>query len=309
MCALLAWYALLSEDPSGASAADLLNDFWTANAATEWWDVVLNSTLVQVTRLEGYVALPEISPYTFETLRALALPPVRNWLDAAGRLRHLLEQRVEFARLPELVKLYPLPRLLVAAVDVTSGGFKVFKSDAHPCEITPDALLASAALPTIFEAVEIGGHFFWDGQFSQNPPIHDFLSTTLTRDEKPDEIWIVQINPEAVAVVPRTLPQIFDRRNELGGNLSLNQEVHFIQRVNALIRGLQQRERGLQLHPDFKQVRIARISMSSELSGRLDAASKLDRDPHLIAELKADGERQAAAFLRDRAAGTVEWEM
>src|SRR5438309_7445469 len=91
MCALLAWYALLSEDPSGASAADLLNDFWTANAATEWWDVVLNSTLVQVTRLEGNVALPEISPYTFETLRALALPPVRNWLDAARRLPHLLE--------------------------------------------------------------------------------------------------------------------------------------------------------------------------------------------------------------------------
>jgi len=162
MCALLAWYALLTEDSGGASATDLLNEFWTGNAATEWWDVVLNRALVQVNRLEGYVTLPEISPYTFETFRALTLPPVRNWLDAAGRLRHLLEQHVDFARLPELVKLDPLPRLLVAAIDVTSGDFKVFKSDAQPCEITPDALLASAALPTIFAAVEIGEHFDGD---------------------------------------------------------------------------------------------------------------------------------------------------
>ena len=305
ICALLAWYALLTD----ASASDLLSDFWTGTAATEWLDAVLNSALVQVGRLEGFVTLPEISPYAFEGFRALTLPPVRGLLDGAGRIRNLLEQHVDFARVPELVRLNPVPRLLVAAVDVTSGEFKVFKSDAHPSEITPEALLASAALPTMFEAVEIGGHFFWDGLFSQNPPIHDLLSTTLSRDDKPDEIWIVQINPEAAAAVPRTIPEILDRRNELGGNLSLNQEVHFILRLNALMRGLQQRERGLHLHPDFKEVRIARISMSSEVSARLDAASKLDRDPRFIAELQADGERQADTFLRRRAADTVEWEV
>jgi NTE family protein len=305
ICALLAWYAVLTD----ASAADLLNDFWTGNAATEWWDVVLNRALVQVSRLAGFVTLPEISPYAFEDFRALTPPPARGWLDGAGRIRHLLKQHVDFVRLPELVSLHPAPRLLVAAVDVTSGEFKVFKSDAQPCEITPDALLASAALPTMFEAVDIGGHFFWDGLFSQNPPIHDFLSTTLSRDDKPDEIWIVQINPEAAAAVPRTLPEILDRRNELGGNLSLNQEVHFILRLNALMRELRKRERGLHLHPDFKEVRIARIGMSSELAVRLDAASKLDRDPQFIAELKADGERQADTFLRRRAADTVEWEV
>jgi NTE family protein len=305
LSALLAWYALLTD----ASPTDLLNEFWTGNAATEWLDVLLNRALVNVSRLEGFVTLPEISPYTFEGFRALSPPPIRRLLDGAGRIRHLLEQHVDFARLPDLVGLNPALRLLVAAVDVTSGDFKVFKSDAQPCEITPDALLASAALPTMFEAVDIGGHFFWDGLFSQNPPIHDFLSTTLSRDDKPDEIWIVQINPEATAAVPRTVPEILDRRNELGGNLSLNQEVHFILRLNALIRGLRQRERGLDLHPDFKEVRIARISMSAELSARLDAASKLDRDPRFIAELESDGERQADAFLRRRAAGTLKWEV
>jgi hypothetical protein len=70
-----------------------------------------------------------------------------------------------------------------------------------------------------------------------------------------------------------------------------------------------QDECDVQLHPDFKEVRIARITMSEELSARLDAASKLDRNPRLIAELKADGARQAAVFLRRRAAGSLVWEV
>ncbi len=308
MCALLAWYALLTEDSGGISASRLLDDFWAGNAATGWLDAVLNAALVQANRLEGMVSVPELSPYTFDTYRGLAPPGVRDVLDGAGRLRRLLEQHVDFAALPALVESHPAPRLLVAAVDVLSGEFKVFSSDAQPFEITPDALLASAALPTLFEAVEIDRHFYWDGLFSQNPPIHDFLSTSLRRDEKPDEIWIVQINPESVGSVPRTNAEILDRRNELGGNLSLNQEVHFIRRVNALMRRLQD-ECDVQLHPDFKEVRIARITMSEELSARLDAASKLDRNPRLIAELKADGARQAAMFLRRRAAGSLVWEV
>ena len=306
MSALLAWYALLTE--GAPSAGRLLDDFWAGNAATQWWDIVLNATLVQVNRLEGYALVPEVSPYTFEGFRALTPPPVRTWLDAAGRLRGLLEQHVDFARLPGLAQSSDAPRLLVGAVDVTSGEFRVFKSDAQPCEITPEALLASAALPTLLPAVEIGGHFFWDGLFSQNPPIHDFLSTSLSRDDKPDEIWILQINPESVATVPHTTAEILDRRNELGGNLSLNQEVRFILRLNALMRELQ-REQHVRLHPDFKQVRIARISMSPRLSAQLDAASKLDRNPDLIEALKADGRRQADTFLRRRAAGTVDWEV
>ena len=306
MSALLAWYTLLTE--GGPSASRLLDDFWAGNAATQWWDMLLNASLVQVSRLEGYALVPEVSPYTFERFRALTPPPVRTWLDAASRLRGLLEQHVDFARLPELVQSNAAPRLLVGAVDVTSGEFRVFKSDAHPCEITPEALLASAALPTLLPAVEIGGHFFWDGLFSQNPPIHDFLSTSLSRDDKPDEIWIVQINPESVAVVPHSTTEILDRRNELGGNLSLNQEVHFILRLNALMRELQ-REQHVRLHPDFKEVRIGRISMGPRLSAQLDAASKLDRNPDLIEALKADGQRQADTFLRRRAAGTVDWEV
>jgi NTE family protein len=309
MCALLAWYGLLTHESGGRSPAELLDDFWTGNAASEWWDILLNAAVVQTSRLEGYVALPEVSPYVFGRLRRLTNTPVRDWLDTAGRLRRLLEQHVDFAGIPELVQSdLASPRLLVGAVDVTSGEFRVFNSHAEPSEITPEALLASAALPTLFEAVEIGGHSFWDGLFSQNPPIHDFLSSSLSRDAKPDEIWIIQINAETVREVPRTTAEILDRRNELSGNLSLNQEVAFILRLNALIRQLRdEQHQHVEMLPDFKEVRIARITMSPDLSGRLDAASKLDRNPELIRDLVTDGERQADEFLRRRTADHAGW--
>ena len=95
MCALLAWYALLTQDAGGRSPAALLRDFWADLSATEWWDVGLNAALVGATRLEEYVTLPQISPYTFEAWRALTPPPAREWLNGRARLRHLLEQHVE----------------------------------------------------------------------------------------------------------------------------------------------------------------------------------------------------------------------
>src|SRR5439155_935274 len=89
-------------------------------------------------------------PYGVHSWRALPPPPAREWLNGRARLRHLLEQHVDFPKLAGLVGSQPCaPRLLIAAVDVMSGEFRVFKSDAERWEITPDALLASAALPML----------------------------------------------------------------------------------------------------------------------------------------------------------------
>ncbi len=59
---------------------------------------------------------------------------------------------------------------------------------------------------------------------SQNPPIRELPGA------KPDEIWVIQINLQKRDIEPRSMPQILDRRNELAGNLSLNQEIHFIKK-------------------------------------------------------------------------------
>ena len=57
------------------------------------------------------------------------------------------------------------PRLFIGATRVDTGRIRIFSGD----EITPEALMASACLPTIFQAVEIEGHAYWDGGYAGNP--------------------------------------------------------------------------------------------------------------------------------------------
>lgn len=197
-----------------------------------------------------------------------------------------------------------IPQLLLGAVDVGSGEFTTFSSEKPEKEggISLNAVLASAALPWIFEAVAVERmtpegkrdmRRYWDGLLSQNPPIKNFLSGLPDDDRKPDECWIVQINPDSYNV--RTLARnIWDRRNELAGNLSLNQEIDFIDAIN---RRIAENPGG-----SDKQIQVHRIMMDVHAVERaaqtkLGALSKFDRDPALKDALVGNGGRQAEQFL------------
>ena len=60
--------------------------------------------------------------------------------------------------------------------------------------------------------------------FSPNPPVRELTNLP----EKPEEVWVVQINPSAGGSNPEAMPEIIDRRNELSGNLSFGQELYVI---------------------------------------------------------------------------------
>jgi len=268
--ALLTWYGLQT---SGATAAaDLLECFWADIAASDPTDRWTNEWAVWGSRVRSSGApVPEVSPYDQPFTRV-----------ARDRLRRTIERYVEFERVPELAA--GAPTLIVGTVDINGGEFETFVDEA----VTVDAVLASAAVPDLFEAVDIHGHWHWDGLFSQNPPVHDLVSES---EEKPDEIWVVQINPQERSGEPTSLEEIADRRNELSGNLSLNQEIAFIERVNDWV------EAG-HLPDSYKRITVRRV----ELDRELHCSSKLDRSPSFLRELVADGEEAAAAFLDDRAA-------
>src|SRR3954451_18145065 len=80
-----------------------------------------------------------------------------------------------------------------------------------------DDVIASLAIPPLYKDVERRGTALWDGLFSVNPPI--YALTTL--NPKPKEIWLIQINPQRTRSAPKSMRDIVDRRNELGGNVSL----------------------------------------------------------------------------------------
>src|SRR5262249_57020576 len=107
---------------------------------------------------------------------------------------------------------------------VQSGDRVIFDGE----RLTLDQIVASAAVPPLYRAVRTKEGLFWDGLFSTNPPVREFTDLAPT----PDEIWVVQINPQRREEEPRSVRDIVDRRNELSGNLSLGQELYFIERIN-----------------------------------------------------------------------------
>jgi NTE family protein len=102
---------------------------------------------------------------------------------------------------------------------------------------------------------------------------------------KPDEIWVIQINPQRRERVLTKMADISDRRNELAGNLALHQEIDFLYEINGLLSYLPKDR--------YKYIEVRKIEMLREL----DAISKLDRSPSFIREMVAYGEEQAEEFL------------
>ena len=116
----------------------------------------------------------------------------------------------------------------------------------------------------------------------------------------PEEIWIIQVNRVHHAFVPETPSDIFDRRNQLAGNISLQHELDSIEIVNMLharARADGGVPRPLRVGHDRSPIKVRFIRMSEELQESLDYPSKLSRAPEHIAPLIADGEAQAGTFL------------
>jgi NTE family protein len=268
ICAALAWDGLVRGDPGRARRN--LGAFWSAMAASEPLDGLANQALQGLVMLRDWMVLPEVSPYTF--------PP---W--AQGRLRELLEPLLDCEALRAMAMAPGAPALHIGAVEVLTGHFDVFLGE----ELCLECLLASAAIPDLFPAVEVPGRgVYWDGLFSQNPPIHDLT------DHDINELWVVQINPSTCARLPTATHEILDRRNELAGNISLEQELRQIAMVNRLI------ARGAITDPKYHPIHVDRIALGRDL----DYGSKLDRSPAFLAELREHGRAQARWFLKERAA-------
>jgi NTE family protein len=268
ICALLAWYGVVQDDwPAGVQG---LEAFWADNAARHPWDAALNQWLMAMAWWRDFVAFPDVSPYAY--------PP---WGES--HLRAMLEAHVDFGKIPTLVRPEG-PALLVGAVSVLSGKFKVFRNE----RVTADAVMASAAIPTIFRATCIRNLPYWDGLFSQNPPVRDLIDDVEPPSAKPDEIWVIQINPLKRRTEPRRIGEIQDRRNEMAGNLSLQQELYHIRKINQLIRN------GVIKHPKYKLVKVRVVALHEDLP----LASKLDRRPAFIERMMRCGDEAAGAFLR-----------
>jgi len=129
-------------------------------------------------------------------------------------LRDVIADSVDFGQ----VTSSPI-RLFVTATNVRTGRGRIFRN----AEITPDVLLASACLPTLFQAIEIEGEPYWDGGYSGNPTI-----TPLVRECNSQDTLLVAVNPVERPGTPRSAREILDRLNEVSFNATLLKELRMI---------------------------------------------------------------------------------
>ena len=203
-----------------------------------------------------------VSPYTVNPL-------------GKNPLREILAELIDF----ELLAESPI-HLFVTATNVRTGRGKVFKNDA----VTPDVLLASACLPTMFQAIEIDGEAYWDGGYSGNPTL-----TPLVRECKSQDTILIPINPIERPGVPRSATDILNRLNEVSFNAVVLKEL----RMMALLRKVA--DPGDGEGRLWKEMRVHYVANS--IMAELGASSKLVAEWSFFTYLRDEGRKAAQAFL------------
>lgn len=208
-----------------------------------------------------------ISPYQFNPFN---INPLKNILD----------DLVDF----EKIRTQKDMQLFITATNVKTGDARIFKNE----ELTADMVLASSALPNIFQAVEVDGDFFWDGGFVGNPSLWPLFYGIECHD-----ILIVHVNPLVRDDIPKDAPSIENRLNEITFNTSLLKELRAISFVQKLLdRNMLKDE-----HKNkYRDVLIHAIRAEESMS-KLDLSSKFDTSWGFLVGLRDAGREMAENWI------------
>ena len=184
------------------------------------------------------------------------------------------------------------PALHICATNVRTGKIRVFSGD----DVSPNAIMASACLPTVFQAVEFDdpktgkNEAYWDGGYSGNPALFPLFNRDL-----PDDILVVNINPLYREELPDSTQSILNRINEISFNSSLFRELRAIEFVQRLLSD-QKLPAGT-----MKNVLVHMIA-DDALMNELNVATKTIPSPVILSRLKEAGIVAADKFLTDHKA-------
>lgn len=248
--------------------------------AAFWKGASLDGALPEPGRMvfDGMMAFWSSTPAAVMLQEAASLfaPAQLNPMDI-NPLRDILKRAVNF----EALRASAGPKLFIAATAVETGKVRVF----HREELTLDMVMASACLPTVFQAVEIEGEPYWDGGYMGNPVLFPFFTETDCAD-----IVLVQINPVARQGTPDTAIEIMSRIDEITFNAPLLQEFRAIDFVRRLI------AQGRLDGTHYKEIRVHLIEAQAALN-RFGAASKMKADYDFFLELREIGANAVKRFI------------
>jgi NTE family protein len=321
LCALMVWYGLAPKNNRPGSeheASALLNDFWDKFVASPGVESVLNFLTYATFRAEeAEIPVLGLNAPIFSGSsdpRGVIYKSLAAWLSSLGvrqryfDLNYLLEKACPDFDAIDWKNL--TTRLLIGASEVVNGLETVFDSDVNKgsqkrdvsywrqrLQLSLKGVAGAGTLPPFRQAELIDGRYYWDGLYSQNPPVREFLWGAV--DEVPDELWVVRINPqqwpEHWPEEPKTNAEIKDCQNELMGNLSLHKELDFIVIVNRWV----DRYKNERFGKEHKQVIVRTIKIKQETVDKLLYSSKFDRSATFMNQLRDEGRQVARHWLND----------
>ncbi len=243
------------------------------------WEAVVKAGMPELLRL---------NPFLFGMSRSASMAQVASlWSPYElnplhfDPLRDLLVKHIDFAKLRTAAPV----ELLIAATAVASGSTRLFRRH----EMTVEAVLASACLPTLHHAVKIDGVAYWDGGFSANPDLVNLALESPVRDT-----LIVQLNPSVKHGTPTNSRDITEHVNRLTFNAPLLRDVQLIETVRETAHG------GWRLRGGrFKPLALHRFHLieAGRYTATLPPDSKVKADSGLITYLHGAGRTEAHKWL------------
>lgn len=258
---------------SGAEGArEALTSFWTKVSEAARYSPFQRGPM---DKLLGRWTLDNSPLFVAMDLMSRLVSPYDLNPGGGNPLQAILEEVIDF----DLVKTSPI-KLFITATSVRTGRGKVFRN----ADLSPNVLLASACLPTLFQAVEIDGEHYWDGGYSGNPTM-----TPLVRELDSDDTILIPINPVEREETPNTAREILNRLNEVSFNAVLLKEL----RMMALMRKVA--DPGNTEGALWAKMRIHMVP--NNVMGTLGYSSKLNAEWEFLSMLRDEGRASAQAFL------------
>jgi NTE family protein len=254
-------------------AREALDAYWERVAASAQFSPIQRSVF---DRLMNRWSLDTSPGYMVMDLVSRLVSPYNLNPFGYNPIRSILEDSIDFAHLNEA----PI-KLFITATNVHTGRGRIFRNR----EITADVLLASACLPTLFQAIEIDGEPYWDGGYAGNPTI-----SPLVRESEAYDVILVQINPRERRDTPRSAGDILDRLNEISFNSPLMKELRMI----ALLRQAADPGTG----EGYRWARMRTHRILTDKLAEFGVSSKLNAERRFLRVLKEEGRKSAEDFLR-----------
>jgi NTE family protein len=194
-----------------------LNEFWERASSQAAWPALpffavdgsqalvneWNAGAIMLAGVPGFFK-PRFPPLPFQPADDLT---ALSFYDTSP-LRRTLEEMVDF----DLINSKQGVRISVGAVNVATGEQIYFDNKGdQPRTIGPEHIMASAALPPGFPAVQIGKDYFWDGGLISNTPLDQVL-----KHKGPDNLLVFQLDLfSAKGALPTSLGEIAEREKDI----------------------------------------------------------------------------------------------